>query len=91
MTLGTALMWLADVNLVFSYWLLGRKRLRIGFLLSVAGSLCFVIAGLLTHLPAIWAVNLLFMGINGWNFYKTYRDVATMPLRRKLRYVWFGE
>jgi hypothetical protein len=92
LTLGNILMWAADVNLVFSYWLLDRKRLRVGFFLSVAGSLCFVVAGLLTHLPAIWAVNLLFMGINGWNFIKTYLDEPEVKTRRnKLRYAWFGD
>ena len=92
MTLGTILMWAADVNLVFSYWLLGRKRMRIGFFLSVAGSLCFVTGGILGHIPAIWTVNLLFIGINGWNFIKTYlEDGPEIPVRRKLRYCWFGD
>lgn len=89
MTLGTLLMWIADVNLVFSYWLLGRKKMKLGFALSVAGSLCFVIAGVLLILPALWSVNLVFIGINGWNLVKLYRE-APLPARRKGRYAWFG-
>lgn len=89
MTIGNILMWAADVNLVFSYWLLGRKKMKIGFFLSVMGSICFAIAGLITRLPAIWVVNIIFALINGYNLWKLYNEPCNPP-RRKHRYLWFG-
>lgn len=63
-------MWLADVNVVLSYWLLGRKRFRVGWILNASGSVCFIAAGFLLQLPALWTVNILFFGIGVWNLVK---------------------
>jgi uncharacterized membrane protein YfcA len=70
MSSGNILLWTGDAFLLLSYWLLGRKRFRIGWLLSALASLGFVLGGIKLHVTPLWMVNVVFVIVALWNLWK---------------------
>jgi hypothetical protein len=65
--------WFADVFVLISYWLLGRKRLVSGWAVNIAGGTCYAVGGVLAHTPSIWSVNAVFILLALWNLRKVLR------------------
>jgi hypothetical protein len=80
MNLAQPIMYAADALLLAAYIMLGRKRLKQGFILSFLSSICFVIGGIEIQQPAVWGMNIVFALINGWSIYRCY-----VPQRKQTR------
>jgi len=67
------LIWLADIFLLLSVWLLGRKDFKLGWISNMVGCLLYVFAALVLMHPRhydIASFNGIVALMGGWNLWK---------------------
>jgi len=70
------LIWLANLVLLLSIWLLGRKNFRSGWIANMTGSAIYAYVSLVTmhpRHPDIASFNLIVLCLGGWNLWKTLK------------------
>ena len=67
--------WLAMLLTFIAIWLIGNKS-RMGFVVMIAGNLCWIVVGILSGSSAMWIANLVFVVMNVRAILK-WRETAT--------------